>query len=399
MSFSTEQLGKKIQALEQDINRLKIQNLQDIINRGLHFSQITSPSITTPVIIAPNITDPVIAGTTTDSSTVTHTGTITYKDKARFDSVIEVASDPEDTAPSTITSTKDSDEVVFSKDVKVDTGIFGANSVKIGNQIIGEDGELTISDPLTPGLKIIDTGDARPNASHFIHFLDKNLANVFFIQTTADNVYLQAEKNITVGSEGGNSSFGGGVCKLFGSQIQIDDSTPLLPKVTNTSDIGTTDLRFKDLYLSGSIIGGSSGGIYSISRFEIASCACTSDEIGDTHVYNWDEYIGQAYISTSAYFTSHMGVHLPDGATVTALRVYGQESSKPITTYLYRETRSSGAESEMATVNSTANFEEISDTAINNATIDNDTYAYFIKIVVGSAGGSAKMRGIQIDYT
>ena len=169
-------------------------------------------------------------------------------------------------------------------------------------------------------------------------------------------------------------------------------------------DPSVVDHVLKCSNIDGTIIWGavpapSGTSYYSISRFEIVSCLCRSDEIGAVHSYDWDEYIGQAHAYCGIAGTYHMGVHLPHGAVVTALRVIGQEASKPITTYLYQETQSSGAESEMATVGSTSIYEEVADTTINNATIDNDTYAYFLKVVVGSAGGNAKLRHIQIDYT
>lgn len=92
-------------------------------------------------------------------------------------------------------------------------------------------------------------------------------------------------------------------------------------------------------------------------------------------------------------------VNLPHGAIVTALRFTSQESTSAMQVTLYRILGSSGVPTTMANVSSTATMEEISDTSIDNATIDNDAYSYEIVINVSSNTGEARVRFVQIDYT
>lgn len=54
------------------------------------------------------------------------------------------------------------------------TGKFASATVEIGDTVIGEDGEMTVSDPLTPGISLIDTGDAGDDARGYYRIVDKN---------------------------------------------------------------------------------------------------------------------------------------------------------------------------------------------------------------------------------
>ena len=106
------------------------------------------------------------------------------------------------------------------------------------------------------------------------------------------------------------------------------------------------------------------------------------------------------WADSSTQAVSMMGVHLPHGAIVTALRVTAQESSSTnLSVSLRRDTHASGGSVDsMASVSITTTLTELSDTSISNATINNNTHYYFINFNISSTI-EVRIRAIQIDYT
>ncbi len=87
-----------------------------------------------------------------------------------------------------------------------------------------------------------------------------------------------------------------------------------------------------------------------------------------------------------------MAVHLPHGAVVTGVIVYGSSASS--TWLLSRSVISSGS----STVTMASGNHNTEDTTISNATIDNSLYAYWL-LHTNIDGAGADIYGARITYT
>lgn len=85
-------------------------------------------------------------------------------------------------------------------------------------------------------------------------------------------------------------------------------------------------------------------------------------------------------------------VSLPDGATVTGVRVYGNTAAAAETWTLTRLNLSTSSRSDMATNNINAE-----DTSITDATVDNSLYAYYL--FTTSLDTNDEIYGARITYT
>jgi hypothetical protein len=140
-------------------------------------------------------------------------------------------------------------ELEFFGDIVVDTGTFSATTVYIGDQVIGEDGELTITDPITPGLKIIDSGASGTASRGYVYFLDSLLAHQAYIQNEPNGelrIRNQVGK-ITLQSKTGNDIELGS--SAYSENARVHNH--FIPMVNNTSDLGSVANEFKDLFLVG----------------------------------------------------------------------------------------------------------------------------------------------------
>jgi len=97
------------------------------------------------------------------------------------------------------------------------------------------------------------------------------------------------------------------------------------------------------------------------------------------------------YVAEADNLYPLVAVHLPNGAIVTGAVVYGSTSARTWA-LLRKTTNSSDAAGSMATT--TMNTE---DTSISNATIDNGTYAYFIRVSL--LDNTERIWGARITYT
>ena len=143
--------------------------------------------------------------------------------------------------------------IYFSKNLRVIDGYFGATTVTIGDQTIGEDGELTISDAATPGLKIKDTGGTFPNSEHYIYFLDAADTGVFQIFSAEASVNIRAygaDNDLTIGTNDAGTD--PEINFMVGATVRarITD-TAVRPFTDNNMDLGTATEEFKDLFLDG----------------------------------------------------------------------------------------------------------------------------------------------------
>jgi hypothetical protein len=211
-----------------------------------------------------------LQGTTTDSSTTTHSGAVTYnstvtlnstseindimtwKAEARAESGIAVYGSSTDAAPTVMTSTIGTDQLVLPGDLSCVNGIFGASTVKIGDQTIGEDGELLIQDPLTPGIKIKDTGGAGAAATGYVYFLDSAGA-------TQGHLYLNNQIFYVVSPNGDlrleSQNVGSKIALFVGSDnlvyVKGDADFVIEPTTDNQMNLGTATKEFKNLYIDG----------------------------------------------------------------------------------------------------------------------------------------------------
>ncbi|KKK60681.1 hypothetical protein LCGC14_3021920, partial [marine sediment metagenome] len=92
---------------------------------------------------------------------------------------------------------------------------------------------------------------------------------------------------------------------------------------------------------------------------------------------------------------AYIAIALPEGAIITRLDVWITSSDGVITTTIWRRDLGSTAASDnMAQVTDEGN-----DTSINEATVDNANYKYFVKVMRSSHGTTAYLDGIKITYT
>jgi hypothetical protein len=106
--------------------------------------------------------------------------------------------------------------------------------------------------------------------------------------------------------------------------------------------------------------------------------------------------------NTATLFTP---IALPDGATVTKLRVVGNSDNalQSVTATLVRvdyATNSIGVMATAAETTGPGDF-DVEDTTISNATIDNDAYVYYARLIAAnnSAATDTYVRQIQVEYT
>ncbi|SFB96379.1 hypothetical protein SAMN05421780_102115 [Flexibacter flexilis DSM 6793] len=109
-------------------------------------------------------------------------------------------------------------------------------------------------------------------------------------------------------------------------------------------------------------------------------------------------YFSGGTSGTEAYGTA--GVHLPDGATVTALDVTVYDNTAVTASVaLYKVT--DGSATEMATCATAANstsIQYLTDAAINNPIIDNNGFSYALRYV-GDQGGATNLRFYKVTIT
>lgn len=121
-------------------------------------------------------------------------------------------------------------------------------------------------------------------------------------------------------------------------------------------------------------------------------------QIDGSHSWTYDE--GNQWLQSVVIADNFIGVNLPHGAVVTAMRVVCQKTSSASgRVMLYRLANSSGAEDLMASCNFTTSLVVVNDVSPSDATIDNDTYSYFLEVQHYIAADEVRLRSVQIDYT
>ncbi len=122
----------------------------------------------------------------------------------------------------------------------------------------------------------------------------------------------------------------------------------------------------------------------------------TSD---DSNKY-WTYDDANDWCQSTTIANSIIPINLPDGAIITAFRVTSQETGSGVLVFrLYRAAHSDGTEAILASTVGSATMEEVADTDIDNATVDNNTYGYYIQVRHTTNANETRLNAIQIDYT
>lgn len=135
--------------------------------------------------------------------------------------------------------------------------------------------------------------------------------------------------------------------------------------------------------------------LYSISPIEI----CLARDVAGT-AFTWEYDTANRWAQSVTQDVCGLGIHLPHGAIVTGFRVYCQEiGTANLNVTLYDQNAVGGAPRPMATITAGASLVEVADVAIDYATIDNDTYSYYINLSHTTDNAETRISKIQIDYT
>ena len=124
------------------------------------------------------------------------------------------------------------------------------------------------------------------------------------------------------------------------------------------------------------------------NKTSYASIAGCQFQIYDNGAYNNEDTAGGLQINTDIS-PCYATIQLPHGAIITSAVIYGNISDE---TWILKRITSDGTSSTLAT----ANF-NTADTSINNATIDNSTYAYFFQ--TSSLDSTDVIYNAMITYT
>jgi hypothetical protein len=257
IEIQVKKQAETIRQLRRDIERLRAQQQMDIINRSITYSTITEPVVTGGTITGGTYDTPVVTNlTTADNKLITSTGN-TLIAPAGIDDTIPTLTGAETmtnktlTAPvvnttitlvngvnnSTITKNAGVDQVEYSGDVKVVNGIFGANSITVGDQTISEaDGNLVLTDT-TPMIRFIDSDSAGGSVLAGLKIIDKNSVEQGHMYINGAHMYVT------------NYSNNGDL--YLETTRNVITNTDILPVITGTQDLGSAALEWKDLYIDG----------------------------------------------------------------------------------------------------------------------------------------------------
>ncbi len=110
------------------------------------------------------------------------------------------------------------------------------------------------------------------------------------------------------------------------------------------------------------------------------------------------------YATNPGYVSFFAPVHLPDGATVTLLRLNALDSSASydVLAKLFRRglNNSSTVMAETSSITSGLSWETTSENTITAPTIDNHNYQYYVRVQVkGDEGPALRIGGVHVTYT
>jgi hypothetical protein len=189
-------------------------------------------------------------------------------------------------------------------------------------------------------------------------------------------------------------TFDGPMTQLFADETQIADATQIC-KIGGLGG-GNWALRFNG---TNAVLDSTTAWRTTQTRkFNIpaATMSRTNGTINTT---------GKVVLSGGVQAYLHGAVNIPDGAVVTALRVYlfSDDPAQTVTAELMRRELATNTQVSMASVTlaSHTGDESLEDATISNATIDNDAYGYFVYVNAdnGLAATSTEIRMVQVEYT
>ena len=124
--------------------------------------------------------------------------------------------------------------------------------------------------------------------------------------------------------------------------------------------------------------------------------AITVDSSGGSLMWSIDD--SNDWVENSSTPNGYFGVEFPDGATITAFRVWCQTPTGSMVVELFRASLSGTDGNQLALINGDATMQEQNDLVISDPVIDNANYGYYVKFGLGGSG-EKRVRGIRIDYT
>lgn len=152
------------------------------------------------------------------------------------------------------------------------------------------------------------------------------------------------------------------------------------------------------------------GGTVTANAVTLATPVARTLTLSPLEFGNGGAFIGtlepMALSNSSLTFTqsAFAPVHLPQGATITALRVNGEDdASNSFTVFLFRRDLNGAGGGTVASVTSNTNSpgdRVFSDTTISAPVVDNANFLYFVKVEIEPTSiGTLLVRSVRIEYT
>ena len=250
------ELGEEIRFLKKELHKLQVSSTHDLRNKKIHISTLTNPTLVTPTADEITVTGDIV-GDTLDigggDATIDADGNwvCPYAEVTEVQTATVTIENPDAGVDQTLTASGVADEetITFSNDVTVNTGHFISNSVYIGDQKLSEDGELVITDPVTPGIYIKDTGDAGVDAVGQLTFLDSAAAGLMgFSMSSLVATWTCHQGDIII-----SAPTAGKKIEFYinaDTQLRLTENL-LIPVTNNILDLGSDAKEFKDIWIDG----------------------------------------------------------------------------------------------------------------------------------------------------
>ena len=125
---------------------------------------------------------------------------------------------------------------------------------------------------------------------------------------------------------------------------------------------------------------------------------CSPTLIPFQNTGDWDS-LGD-YITADASGTAFLAIGLTHGSIITALHSHCQAIQEgTLAVELHRSSNTDSVTDDILAANSHSSTGDLEDTSIDNGTIDNSGYNYFIKLVRATHTNTAGIGGIRVTYT
>ena len=294
-------------------------------------------------------------------------------------------------------------------EVVIEVGKFTANTVYIGDQKLSEDGELIVSDATTPGVVLKDLGHTiaqgvvakyaiRDNtdataAQIVMSTHERWLANYFGFLATVGNLALVSSNDVFIVAAANDGIIHFDLDQIC--QVKITNGT-FEPETTNDIDLGTTTERFKDLYLSGSIIGGAGDPVYSQELMigddlESGSFTVTNHGGSQTAI---TEYTNPNTTGTRYFYTLNT-FNPPTGYTKAQIEML-YKTGVDNRTITFQYSKNAGAVTAMGTDTSDTTFKKASSDELTLASTD--VVRFTVQFAGGGVSGNFVVRSVRLVW-